>query len=410
MKVLLVNKFLFAKGGDAVSTLATGGLLNARGHEVSYWGMSHPSNPLFPLSRHFMPHVDYNAPSGVFSMAGDALNIIYSFEAKKRIARLLDEIRPDVAHLNNIAHQISPSILDVLREKRVPVVMTLHDYKLVCPYYNLMSGSLPCERCAGGRFYNCLLRRCTKGSRLKSLVNTIEMYLHHGLLHIYDKVDCFISPSVFLKEKVSSLGFKGDVTHIYNFVDPAASVPLYDFKEPVIVYAGRLSTEKGVETLIDAVKGLNLKLRIAGDGPLKEGLAAKIAEGRGGNVELLGHMAHASVADEIRAAMFFVMPSIWYENNPLSVIESFALGKPVIGARIGGIPELVRDGETGLCFEPGDPVDLRKKIEHLASNSDKIKSFGKNARRFAEERLDPGTHYRALMQVYERAIKKAKAR
>jgi glycosyltransferase involved in cell wall biosynthesis len=400
MKVLQVNKFLYPKGGDAICTLATGEILRAGGHEVLFWGMHHPANPDYPTAPYFTDYVDYENTRGVKGNIRMALNLLYSREAKVKISRLIDNEKPDIAHLHNIYHHISPSIIYALKEKRVPVVMTLHDYKLTCPVYTLLRDGRVCGECTGGRFYRAAFNRCTKGSRLKSALNSLEMYLHHRVLHIYEKVDVFISPSKFLMEKTKEMGFLGSIVHLQNFVDPGLFEPSYDPGGGEIVYFGRLSEEKGVDTLIEAVEGLDVRLEIIGDGPQR----GELEKAAAGNVRFLGYRTGAELPDEIKRSMFVVTPSEWYENNPRSIIEAFALGKPVIGARIGGIPELVRDGVTGLTFEPGNARDLREKILFMLEEKDAARKMGMNARAFVERGLDPETHFKGLMHIYEDAI------
>ena len=407
MKILLINKFLYPKGGDAIVTLTTGKILEDRGHDVDFWGMEHRDNPHFPLNDFFLSPTDYEAKSGIGSKVGAALNILYSFEAKKKLAIILKASKPDVVHLNNFAHQISPSILDVIKKHDIPVVMTMHDYKLVCPSYTMLADAKPCERCAQGQYYQCALNRCTKGSLFKSLVNVCEMYLHHDILHIYDKIDVYISPSRFLKNKVEEMGLAGEVVCLPNCVDTASFVPSFQWEEKSMVYVGRLSHEKGVGTLIDAAKGSGIKLKIIGDGPIKSELEEKCRNEKISNVSFLGYRTGGALFDEIKKAMFLVIPSEWYENNPRTVIEAFALGKPVIGARIGGIPELVRDGETGLTYTSGDVNDLKEKLSLMIANEDKISEMGQRARAYVEQELNADVHYEQLMDIYSRAFEKA---
>lgn len=404
MKILLINKYLYPKGGDAISTLATGKLLAEKGHEVYHWGMRHPENPEYPYIEHFVRHVDYDKKSGMFQQAKTTLNILYSFEARAKIDVLLKKIKPDLVHLNNFAHQISPSVLDAIKKYNIPAIMTMHDYKLVCPAYSMLLNGEPCERCKGGKYYHCFLKKCTKGSAVKSLINIMEMYLHHRILHIYNKIDLFISPSMFLKNKVGEMGFKGKVEYLPNFADMESLQPSYKWSEENITYVGRLSHEKGLETLIDAVKGLGIRLKIIGDGPLKETLISGVTDKGVGNVEFLGYKKGTDLQNEIKNSMFTVLPSEWYENNPRSVIESFALGKPVIGARIGGIPELVKDNETGLTFASGNSGELREKISSLVNDKDRIIAMGKNAREFVEREFNPDVHYKGLIEIYEIAM------
>jgi glycosyltransferase involved in cell wall biosynthesis len=403
MKILMVNKFLYPKGGDAISTLQTGRLLEEKSHTVDFWGMDHPENPDYPHKDLFVSYVDFNKPDGGFSkQVRAAANLLYSFEAKRRIKELIKIERLDIVHVNNFAHQISPSILNVFSKYNIPIVMTMRDYKIVCPTYSMLADGKPCERCKDGRYYWCFLRKCTKSSYPKSLLSTLEMYLHHKMLHIYDKIDLFVSPSVFLKNKVEEMGFDGKVVYLPNFVRLEHFSPSYESKEDSIVYVGRLSQEKGIGTLIDAVRGLDVQLKIIGDGPLREVLGKRVP----GNVSFLGYMAQEQLKDEVGNSIALVIPSEWYENNPRVVIEAFSMGKPAIGARIGGIPELVKDGKTGYTFESGNTEDLRIKIEYLLQNPNLGIEMGKNARRFVEDNFNSEKHYQELMEIYQMAMNK----
>jgi glycosyltransferase involved in cell wall biosynthesis len=408
MKVILINKFLYPKGGDAISTITTGNLLASRGHEVFFWGMDHPDNPPYSLRNFFVSYVDYDSSKGIIDKVKSSINILYSFEARKKISLLLKKIKPDIIHLNNFAHQISPSILHSIKEYNIPTVMTMHDYKLVCPSYSLYSNGKTCEKCQFGRYYNCIINRCTKSSVVKSLVNVAEMYLHHNILRIYDKIDIYISPSQFMKEKIKSMGFHGDVEYLPNCVDLNLFQAEYGWQENSIVYLGRLSQEKGVGTLIEAMKGLtNIRLKIIGDGPMKCDLHKKAHSEEISNIEFLGYKTGRLLHDEMRKSMFTVISSECFENNPRSVIEAFALGKPVVGARIGGIPELISDWETGLTYKSGDMKDLNQKIQIMLNYPDMIQAMGKKARDYVDNELNSNVHYKRLMQVYERALKKS---
>ena len=404
MKVLLINKFLYPKGGDAISTLYTGELLFLKGHKVIFWGMKHFLNPDYPYSDYFLPYIELNRSANIKKQVKVALNILYSIEAKRKIEALIQKITLGIVHLNNFAHQISPSILYVFRKYNIPIVMTLHDYKVVCASYSMLAKGKVCEACKDKKYYNCFLRKCVKDSRAKSLLNTIEMYLHHKILHIYDLVDIFISPSRFLKNKLEEMGFKGKIVYLPNFVNIEEYGPKFGCAENSIVYFGRLSKEKGLFTLIEAVKGLDVKLKIIGEGPIKESLELGVRSNGENNVEFLGYKSGEELKDEVKKSMFVVVPSEWYENNPRSIIEGFALGKPVVGSRIGGIPELIKDNQTGLTFEPGNVEDLRSKIEYLINNPNKIVEMGKNGRAVVEKELNAEEHYQRLMEIYNRAI------
>ena len=405
MKILLINKFLYPQGGDSIMALETGKLLSKKGHEVVFWGMNHPKNQYFPYQDYFISNIDYNKHLKIFQKLKYSLKIIYSFEAKSKINIILKKLKPDIVHLNNFAHQISPSILDVFKKYQIPVVMTIHDYKLVCPAYIMLLNNKICERCKNGRYYYCFLNKCTKGSMPKSFVNTIEMYLHHKILKIYNNIDVFISPSKFLINKLKEMGFNGDIVYLPNFVNSEEFIPQYQFYEKAVCYIGRLSSEKGLQTLIKAMVGLNIQLKIIGDGPIKNILEARVKDLKLQNIRFLGFKSGNELKEEIARSMAVVLPSEWYENNPRSVLEAFALGKPVIGAKIGGIPELIKNYKTGLTFIPGNANDLSKKITFLSNNPKMIKVMGRNARKYVEDNYNSLIYYQKLIKIYKEAIK-----
>ncbi|GAH69454.1 unnamed protein product, partial [marine sediment metagenome] len=258
---------------------------------------------------YFVSNIDYNKPSGIFQQMRHSLNIIYSLESKKKIDNLLKKTKPDLIHLNNFAHQISPSILGVIKKYRIPTVMTMRDYKMVCPSYSMFVNGNPCGKCKNGKYYFCFLKKCTKGSLIKSLVNVFEMYLHHKLLHIYDKIDIYISPSMFLMKRVKEMGFNAKVVYLPNFVDIERYKPYYGWKEESIIYTGRLSPEKGLVTLINAIKEVNISLNIIGDGPIKEKLINKVENEKITNVNFLGYKKGEELKNEIKKSMFLVLPS-----------------------------------------------------------------------------------------------------
>ncbi len=407
MKVLLINKYLYPRGGDAVSTITTGEILKKKGHEVMFWGMSHPENPDYETSKYFVDHIDYGASNSLADQISIAGKLLYSLEAKKKLKQLLQVFKPDIVHLNNFAHQISPSILHVLNSAGIPSVMTMRDYKMVCPSYAMLADGYPCQKCEQRQFSWCYKQKCVKGSRAKSALNTVEMYLHHNVLNIYKHINCYISPSHFLKDKVKEMGFPFPVEHIFNCVNPDNYTPSYDSKSMDIVFFGRLSHEKGLLTLIDAVKGLDITLKIIGDGPQRAELDQYITNNALNNVKLLGHKKGGELFDLVKRSLFVVVPSEWYENNPRSVIEAFALGKPVIGSNIGGIPELVKEGVTGLLYEMGDTSSLREKIIWFLNNRSAIPDMGRMGRQFVDDELNQSVYYDKLIKVYEKVINDA---
>lgn len=409
MKILLINKFHYLRGGSEVVYFGTANLLEHHGHKSLFFSMNHPDNLPCETSNFFMPYVDLVTNNGLVSQFKTAGRILYSFNAKKRLSKLLDKYQVDIAHLHNIHHQISPSILHELKKRKIPVVMTFHDFKMVCASYSMLADGRPCEACSGGKYFNALKNRCVKESKSKSALATLEMFLHHNVLDIYSNVDIFISPSLFLKNKLEEMGFKKDITHLPNFIDIKKFEQIKGDKEDKhnnsIVYFGRLSSEKGLWTLLKAAKSLNgIEIKIIGDGPIKNTLEEKVKREGIDNINFLGYMKGEYLYKEIVKSKTVVMPSEWYENNPMSVIEAFALSKPVIGSRIGGIPELVRDNETGFTFESGNAEDLSEKIKELLGNTSLLRKMGENARRFVETELNPEKHYQRLMEIYQMAM------
>jgi glycosyltransferase involved in cell wall biosynthesis len=370
-------------------------------------------------AEYFVPYLDLNfADNNILNYIKIIGRFLYSYDAKKRLSKLLDEYPVDIAHLHNIYHHISPSIIHVLKKRRIPIIMTLHDYKLVCGSYSMMIHGIPCEACSGGKYFMSVKRKCVKDSYLKSLLTYLEMSLHHTILHIYDNVDIFISPSLFLKNKIEEMGFAKEIIHLPNFVH-IEELRKYRIefdsknkkKECSFVYFGRLSEEKGLLTLLEAAKILlskrnarHVDIKIIGEGPMRDVLEEK-AELEGiSNVKFHGFKTGKHLFEEVLKSMAVVLPSEWYENNPLTVLEAFAMEIPVIGARIGGIPELVQDNKTGLTFKSGDPEDLSKKIEYSINNPDKITEWGKNARAYLELELTVEKHYNSLMEIYKKAL------
>jgi len=232
------------------------------------------------------------------------------------------------------------------------------------------------------------------------------MYLHNRIFKSNNLIDVFISPSQFLKNMLREMGFVGNIIHLQNFVVPEEFNPSYKWGDKTVLYFGRLSREKGISTLLQAMEGLSVRCKIFGDGPDKDNIQTHIKEKNLTNTLLNGFVDREQLKKEVQKCMFVVLPSEWYENFPFSVIESFALGKPVIGSKIGGLPELIQDYKTGMTFEPGNAGDLRKKILYLLDNSEKISDLGKMARNYIEQNLNPKKHYKELMEIYNLALNK----
>src|SRR4030066_2311129 len=256
INILHINKFHYLRGGSEAVYFGTANLLESHGHRSLFFSMHHPENLPCETGQYFMPYVDLNTNgNGLMGQLKAAGRILYSFDAKRRLSTLLEKHPVDIAHLHNIHHQISPSILHELKNRKIPVVMTLHDYKMVCTSYSMLVNGRVCEACYGGKYYEAIKKGGLKGSLVKSGLAALEMYLHHTILDIYNNVNVFISPSLFLKDKLAEMGFKKEVVHLPNFIDAGRFekfISREDKRENSVVYFGRLSQEKGLWTLIDA--------------------------------------------------------------------------------------------------------------------------------------------------------------
>ncbi len=403
MKILLVNKFYYRRAGAETAFFNLAELLESHGHTVIPFAARHPENLPSPREDDFVSYFELDGPSPAGRSLRAARNFLYSNEARRKIERIIERERPDVAHLHNIYHHLSPSILGVLRKRSIPAVMTLHDYKVVCPAYTMFSAGRPCERCRGGRYSHALFRRCAKGSLTKSALLAAEAYLHGPVLRSYGKVDLFLSPSRFLAEEVRSMGFDMPVEVVPNVFFADRIPPASSSAGRRIVYAGRLTREKGAALFLRGVRDVPAEVRIIGTGPAEAELREIAAGARAASIRFLGRLSFPALLEEIRGSLFVVCPSEWYENQPYAVLEAFASGKPVIAARIGGLPELVREGETGLLFEPGDEAGLRSAVRKLLDDPAGAARMGEAARRLVEREFDPEEAYNRLMRAYGRA-------
>ncbi len=410
MRILIVNSFHYYRGGDCVYTFELSNTLQQiGGHKVIDFAMHYPGNVPSEYSEFFVPEIDLPkelARGGLRSGIRVFRRVIYSNKSKHKLSQLLDKYPVDIAHIQNIHRHITPSIFHVLRARNIPIVWTLHDSFLLCPNSIFFSKDKVCEACKGGRFYNAVFKKCRKDSYVASIVVMLEEYIHR-LLGLLKFVDFFIAPSQFLRNKMIEYGFASDrVIHIPNFID-TENIKSSLNNNGYILYLGRLSYEKGLKTLIKAISLCDsVKLLIAGDGPLKIELEAVVNKITPKKIKFLGYLNRERLQEIIDGAIFIVMPSECYENFPYAILEAFAAGKPVIGSRIGGIPELVQEGETGLTFEPGNIEDLRDKIDYLINSPDKISEMGRNARKFVEKELNPEKHYKQLMKIYQMAMDK----
>jgi len=400
MRILQVNKFFYVRGGSERYYFDLCDLLKARGHDVAHFSMKDDRNLPSEQAPYFVASVDLNACKGIGPRARAAARILYSGEAKRNIGRLIDTWRPDVIHFHNITRQLSPSIVDAARARRVPMVQTVHDFFLLCPAHTLFLDGTICEACKGSAFWHAVAGRCIDGYLASSAFGALEYYLH-GLLGLYKKVDRLIAPSLFLKSKISAIGWVGDkVEHLPYFVPLGPDYS--DRNEGYALFAGRMTEEKGVETLLDAAALCKeIEFVLAGEGPKLEAYK-RYARSLGlANVRFAGYARGEALERLMAGACCVVVPSLWYENLPLTIMEAFARGKPVVAADSGGIPELVRDGKTGYLFERGVPVALAEAVGRIVSDDAQRVRMGRRAREMAGMEYSPAEHYRRLLSIYE---------
>lgn len=383
-------------------------ILKNHGHLIVPFSMKHERNLVTQYNDFFVSNIITDNFEGLSLKAKlkTAGRIIYSIEARKKVSNLLKTVKPDIAHIHGIYHQISPSILPAFKKNEIPTVMTLHDYKLICPNYKFYTNNQVCEKCNRTKYFQAIINKCVKGSYVASFICCVEMYIHR-FFKIYEKnIDIFICPSKWLRGKMIEYGLPAaKLIYIPNFVNLDTYKPSYG-SDNYIIYFGRIAVEKGLQTLIKAMKYIkNTRLVIVGEGPVEEELRKYCEQNNIDNCDFVGYKTGTELIEMIRNSKFVILPSVIYENSPMSIFEAFASGKPVIGSNIGGIPELIDDGVNGLLFEPKNVNDLVEKIEFLLEKPKIVLRMGKNARKKVEEEYNTEIHYERIKEVYESLLR-----
>ncbi len=398
MRILLINKFYFPNGGADQHVLNLERLLQAHGHDVAVFAMAHSQNLPSRWSRFFVSRTDFDRLRFGWQGLRAAGRMLYSFEARRKLARLVHDFQPDVAHVHNIYHQLSPSILPVLHAHGIPIVMTLHDYALLSENYTLFGHGGICEHGKDGRFFSYVAHRCIRHSVAASALAACAMTLHRAM-RLYDRhVDVYLSPSKFLINTLRAWNIRArDVRYLPNFVDLPATTETPPGSS--VLFVGRLAPEKGVDVLIRAVAGTDIPLHVAGSGPEEQHLRALARALQATNVQFVGRLSGAALAAAYQCARCVAVPSVWYENFPTVVLEAFAAARPVVASGIGGLTEQVRHGETGMLVPPGNVAVLRAALRQLMQHPGNATRLGKNARVFATQ-FHPEQFYAKLMTVY----------
>ncbi|MGE6345430.1 glycosyltransferase family 4 protein [Bacillus mycoides] len=413
MKILLINKYYYVKGGSETYFFGLKKMLEDNGHEVIVFSMQDEKNQQSQFEDHFVKNVNYQEDSGILAKMQGAMKLIHSNEAYRKLCKLIACTKPDIAHVNLIYHQLTPSIFQALKKYNIPTVFTSHDYKLVCPNYKLFNNDEICTKCIQGNFVNCFKNRCHKDSTIYSLLLTMEAYWHKWLKS-YDVADFVICPSKFMYNQLAENRIPvKKLVHLPNFLtNNFLEVEMNERKEKFILYYGRLSKEKGIDTLLDAQRllGERITLKLIGTGPEEARLKARVEQESIQNVEFLGFKSGNDLVVEIKKAKATIIPSVWHEVFGLTIIESLSAGTPVIGSKVGGITELIQEGENGFLFERANEKELANKIERLINLSeDEYAQMARNSYR-AKNEFKPEWYYGELVSIYEQAINNKKIR
>jgi glycosyltransferase involved in cell wall biosynthesis len=407
MRILIANTRHFKQGGDSTYTFGLAEALRGAGHEVGFFAMAGDRNEPDPNADLFVSYIDFKALNQKKSVSA-GLHVlrrsIFSSEAEEKFRRLVQRFNPDVVHLQNIHAHLTPSIVFAARRLGLPVVWTLHDYKLMCPnsHFRIDTTGEMCESCRPGNYLPALAKKCKKGSLLASGMAAVEAYAHWGR-GLRRQVDYYLSPSKFLADKLIEHGWPADrVRHVPNFLDATPELPVRGPGRHFL-FVGKMEELKGVKTLLEcAPKVPQCDILLVGgcDDPAIRARLDRLPA----NVRYLGPKTRAEIGALLADARALIMPSIWYENQPMVILEAFAAGVPVIGSRIGGIPELIADGSRGALVEPGDACDLANAIARLDRDPDLAKAMGRAAHHYVVRHHSAAGHLGAVTHIYQRAL------
>ena len=393
MRILIAHNRYQVMAGEDVVVESEMSLLKSHGHAIA------------------LLEADNQSIKGAIGKAKAAVSVIYSHSSKQRLKEMIQQFHPDVVHIHNSFPLLSPSLYDACSESNVPVVQTLHNYRVACPSAKLFRDGKICETCIGKTVPLAgIVHRCYRDSLPESIA-VAAMITAHNIRHTWqEKVDAYITLTSFQKAKMEQIGLPSYKIHVKpNFLfDPVTLPPSQP--DRYALYVGRLWSEKGINTLIDAyiTQNIQIPLKIVGDGILQDSLQQQVQQaGLSHRIEFLGWQKKPEVLALMQKAQFLIFPSVWYETFGLSMIESFACSVPVIASRLGGMAEIVEDKQTGLLFEAGNPQDLAEKINWAIAHPERMLAMGRQSRSTYEQHYTPETNYRQLMSIYEKVIRRS---
>lgn len=393
MKILMVNKFLYPNGGSETYIFKLGKQLESLGHQVQYFGMEHEGRCVGNNAQQYTANMDFHGGS-MLSKITYPVKTVYSAEAKRKMTVVLNDFQPDIIHINNFNYQLTPSIIYAANNykkkanKKVKIVFTAHDYQLVCPNHMMfdINGNV-CDDCITKGYASCIKKRCIHGSRAKSIIGATEASLYRAL-KTYKMIDSVICCSEFLKSKMDTNPvFANKTIAVHNFIERVADDKTE--KDDYVLYFGRYDKEKGIELIM---KAKDISFICAGSGELETEINKQP------HIKNVGFKSGDELKSLIQRAKCSVYPSVWYENCPFSVMESIMYGTPVVSSRIGGIPELIDDGKTGILFEAGNTREMENAINKILLNDDLAKEMSVNCK---NAKFDTVSEYtEKLLKIY----------
>ena len=397
--ILNVSQNYHVRGGSDRYFFTLAKLLQKHGHRVVPFTAANPNNEASEWERYFPRGADFEHPG-----AGDLLRFLYSHDAVKSVQRLLKDTDINLAHFHIYYGKLTASILEVLKKDGIPLIQTLHEYKLTCPVYSHLSNDQICEACEGKHFWRALPKRCNRGSFTRTALSVTESYVSK-MLGAVSKFDHFISVSHFLRKKMITHGIPEDkISTVHNFVDVSDITPNFSAGD-YILYFGRVHQSKGIMTLIEAALPLtDVPIYIVGDGEAMPEVQRIIEQNGCQHIHLLGFKQGDELRELILNSICTVLPSEWYENCPMSVLESYAYGKPVIGADIGGIPELIVDDVDGFLVPSGEQEALRERLLWMSNHKSEAIEMGRIGRRKMETEFNADIHYEKIRNVYDQFL------